>query len=66
MDIEYSGITRNSTIKTLDDGTFLVTVDQRKIIDPVLKKTEREQIIETAADRNELFHILGRCYPDEE
>jgi len=63
--IKYSGITHSHEVKTLDDGTFLVTVNQEKVLDPVLKKTEPETVVETAADRTELFKILEQCYPEE-
>lgn len=62
--IKYSGITHSHSVRTLDDGTFLVTVNQEKVLDPVLKKTETETVVETA-DRNELFAILAQCYPEE-
>ena len=63
--IEYSGITHEMHIKTLDDGTYFVTTDQEKIIDPVLNKTKPERIEETASDEAELKSIVNRAYPKE-
>ena len=65
MGPEYSGITHEMHIKTLDDGTFFVTTDQETIIDPVLKKTRPERIEESASDVDELKSIIDRAYPKE-
>lgn len=66
MTVEYSGITHDFRVQTMDDGAFLVTVEQDRILDPVLKKTELHTVNEMAADKAELAHIFNQCFPDKE